>query len=146
MRPIKDERLVMQNLKNIRLAFGVQSAGIAIILLYTLVKYGLEEMIAQPIWIVFMLTAMTLGYANLRISVDMDRSETARKPKPYLYNLILAAGAGIIAGGAVWFSQPENSMRDALIVGGVVFVCLLIPYSIVYYLQRKKARDEQEED
>ncbi|WP_017814353.1 hypothetical protein [Paenibacillus shenyangensis] len=146
MRPIRDERLIIQNLRNIRLAFGVQSAGIGIILLYTLIRYGLEEMIAQPVWIVFMLTAITLGYANLRISVDMDRPSNPRKPGSYYYSILMSAASGLIVGGLVWFSHPKEPLRDALIIGGVVFVCLLIPSFVVSYWRHKKAQDEQNEE
>lgn len=40
MKKIKDERLIIQNLKNIRIAFIVQTIGISAILIYEVVTKG----------------------------------------------------------------------------------------------------------
>lgn len=79
MKIIKDERLQMQSLKNIRIAFIVQTVGILAILLYETITVGFTQARANPIWIVFMLSAVVLGWLNLRISVDTYENTNPRK-------------------------------------------------------------------
>ncbi|GIN86208.1 hypothetical protein J6TS2_25940 [Heyndrickxia sporothermodurans] len=51
MKKIKDERLILQNLNNIRIAFIVQTLGIIGILGYDLFTNGIDEMRNNPLWI-----------------------------------------------------------------------------------------------
>lgn len=58
---MKDERLQIQSLKNIRIAFIVQTAGIFAILLYDMIKEGVMEARNNPLWLLFILTMVVLG-------------------------------------------------------------------------------------
>ncbi|WP_244535659.1 hypothetical protein [Lentibacillus halodurans] len=60
--------MTLQNLKNIRIAFMVQSVGIIAILLYDVITKGLSTMTDNPLWFVFMVTVIVLTWLNLRIS------------------------------------------------------------------------------
>ena len=71
MKKIKDERLIIQNLKNIRIAFIVQTIGISAILIYEVVTKGPTEAIENPLWLVFMLTMVVFLWLHLKISIDV---------------------------------------------------------------------------
>lgn len=51
MKKIKDERLVLNNLQDIRIIYIVQTIGILCILGYAFFQGGLEEMRANPLWL-----------------------------------------------------------------------------------------------
>lgn len=53
MKKIKDERLIIQNLKNIRVAFIVQTLGLVAILIYHGITEGIVEVAKHPLWLVF---------------------------------------------------------------------------------------------
>ena len=72
MKKITDERLVLKNLKNIRIAFIIQTIGILSILGYDLVTKGLEGMRENPLWLVFMITAIISAYLSMSISADHE--------------------------------------------------------------------------
>lgn len=53
MKKIKDERLQIQNLKNIRIIFLIQNLGIIGILAYDYLSKGMEQMRNNPLWLLF---------------------------------------------------------------------------------------------
>ncbi|UXH46290.1 hypothetical protein N5C46_09675 [Rossellomorea vietnamensis] len=139
MKKIADERLKLQNLKNIRVLFLFQNAGIIGILAYDFITSGLDGMTDNPLWFLFIMTTIVSAYLSMSISVDHE--EERQPPKKSLWIAvvvvtILSVILGIIA------SLPDGSdMTDGLIVGGVVFLCGLIPAIYVYTI-REKRNDE----
>lgn len=79
MKKIKDERLKLQNLKNIRIAYIIQTVGILGILGYDFIAKGPDGMRANPLWIVFMITAIISAYLSMSVSVDHESNE--KEPK-----------------------------------------------------------------
>jgi len=143
MKKIKDERLQMQNLKNIRIAFIVQTIGIFAILLYEAITEGVMEAADNPLWLVFMLTVAVLSWLNLKISVDVyDNANEQKKPRPYYRIVILSALVGAVLAFLAKFGPDHSNNSQALLVGSVVFVCFLIPFSFVHYLQKKRLEDD----
>lgn len=57
---ITDERLLAKNLRNVRIAFSVQTLGILLILGGTWVTDGVESVVTQPLWIVLLVTMIVL--------------------------------------------------------------------------------------
>lgn len=53
MKKIKDERLILQTLKNIRIAFLFQSLGIIGILGYIGFTEGIDQITKSPLWLLF---------------------------------------------------------------------------------------------
>lgn len=53
MKKIKDERLILQTLKNIRISFLFQSLGIIGILGYIGFTEGLDQITKSPLWLLF---------------------------------------------------------------------------------------------
>ncbi|WP_051086231.1 hypothetical protein [Heyndrickxia acidiproducens] len=54
---MKDERLLLLTLKNIPIAFGIQTLGIIAILVYNGIKYGFWSAHNNPLWLVFIGTS-----------------------------------------------------------------------------------------
>ena len=75
MQKIKDERLKLKNLHNIRITYGVQTLGILGILIYEWVTKGIDGMTKNPLWFVFILTSIVSAF----LSMDIGVRETAKK-------------------------------------------------------------------
>lgn len=144
MKKIQDERLVMQNLKNIRIAFLFQTICIMGILIYEGIIKGLSYVTDNPLWLVLISTSVILGYLNLRISLDMYESTNARKPGPYYKIIIMSVAIGLFF-WLIYFLSPEGTLKQAIIFGVVMFVCFLIPFSVGYFMLKKRYQDKEEE-
>lgn len=142
MKKIKDERLQIQHLKNIRIAFIVQTIGIFAILLYEMLTEGVMEATDNPLWLLFILTMVVLGWLNLKISVDeYDNAKEQKRPGGYYRVVILSALIGTILALLAKFGPDSSSNSEAFIIGSVVFVCFLIPFSFVYSIIKKRSED-----
>lgn len=143
MRKIKDERLIVQNLKNIRIAFLVQTIGIIAILVYDVITKGLSAMTDNPVWFVFMVTVIVLILMNMRVSVDVyDSTNDQKKRVSYYWIVLLSILAGTVIGLLQAILGPDHSsFGEAILVGGVVFICFLASFSYGYYLRKKRSED-----
>lgn len=140
MKKIKDERLKIQNLKNIRVAFLVQTIGIIAILLYDVITEGLSEATKNPLWFVLIITVVVLNFLNISVSIDVyDGAEKPKKPGTYYRTVIIIALVGFVVGLLQQFYS--GNIRDAIIVGGVVFICFLVPFTFAHYLRKKRSED-----
>ncbi|MBS4214117.1 branched-chain amino acid ABC transporter substrate-binding protein [Neobacillus rhizophilus] len=144
MKIIKDERLIIQNLRNIRIAFLFQTICILGILIYDGISKGITHVTDNPLWLVFMGTSVILGYLNLRISVDEYETHNKKKQGPYYKNVFISLVVGVIF-SVITILTPEGTVRDAVIIGGVMFGCFLFSFTVVYYL-RKKRYDEFDDE
>ena len=70
MKVIKDERLIIKNLKNIRIAFIFQTICMIGMLIYEGITNGFMNAFNHPLWLVLLSTTVLLGYLNITISVD----------------------------------------------------------------------------
>lgn len=144
MEKIKDERLVLQNLKNIRTAFFLQTAGILLILLYQLIVEGPKSLVANPLWILLILISTVLIYKNLLITDDVVDEKT--NPGPYYRVILYAIGLASLLGLLVFLNPGERvatSMTAALIGAGATFVCTIIPFTIVHHSLKKRLENEE---
>lgn len=135
MKRIKDERLILQNLKNIRVAFIVQTIGIIGILVYQAISEGIMAFTKNPLWMLLLLVGIVLNYQNLMIANDIEDKKT--NPGSYSWILILAVAIGIVVGLLVNFS-PGDGNPNALLAGVAVALCFLIPFSIVHILLKRR--------
>ncbi|WP_141432923.1 branched-chain amino acid ABC transporter substrate-binding protein [Bacillus sp. 03113] len=141
MKVMKDERLIIRGLKNIRIAFAIQTLGIIGILIFDGITKGFSNVTDNPLWLLFIGTSVILGYLNLSISVDTYESSSKREKVPfYLVMLISFAIVAIITLCIILFSG--STIKDAIIIGLVIFICFLIPTSITYYMRKKRSQDE----
>ena len=134
MKKIKDERLKLQNLQNLRIVFMVQTLGILAILGYEFIRFGFDKVISDPLWLVFLITGIVNQYLNLTISVDHENS--TKNPKNRLaVSLIILGVIAVVIGYFIC------NIVDALISSGIIFISGLIP-SIYVYRLRVKRNDE----
>lgn len=143
MKRIKDERLQLITLKNIRIAYFAQTFGIIAVLVYYGFMNGFIAISKNPLWLVFIGSGTLLGYLNMRVTVDTEetkRTENKKPPGPFylkvLVALVIGSGVGLI------MAETGSTIQDSIITGIVFFICFLIPPSIIQYL-RKKHQDEE---
>ncbi|MEI5907052.1 hypothetical protein WAK64_08280 [Bacillus spongiae] len=140
MQKIKDERLILLDLKMIRITFLVQTAGIIGILGYDLITAGFEGMRQNPLWIVFMITTVLYTFLSTSISVDYFEGTKTYSKKG------LQIGFGIITiisvlWGYLTSISEGNTALEGFIVGGVIFASTAIPLLYVHYLRKKRTEE-----
>ena len=139
MKKIKDERLKLQNLQNLRIVFMVQTLGILAILGYEFIRFGFDKVISDPLWLVFLITGIVNQYLNLTISVDHENS--TKNPKNRLAVSLIILGVIAVVIGYFICNTHSYDIVDALISSGIIFISGLIP-SIYVYRLRVKRNDE----
>lgn len=143
MKKIKDERLILKNLKNVRTAYLIQTVGIIGILGYDLITKGMEGMRQNPLWIVFMITTIVSLYLSMSIGVDHEGEEKSPK-KGTILSLVVLSAISIVIGFAVNFTDGFGVI-DGFIMGGIIFICGLIPILYIHYLRKKRQEENIEE-
>jgi hypothetical protein len=139
MKKITDERLVLQNLKNIRIAYIIQTVGILGILGYDLVTKGLDGMRENPLWLVFMITTIISAYLSMCISADQE-SNKINPQKSLRISLVVLVSISTVVGFLVSFTDGYTAI-DGGIMGGILFICGIVPIIYIYNL-RTKQQDE----
>src|SRR5699024_1280322 len=139
MKKIKDERLKLQNLQNLRIVFMVQTLGILAILGYEFIRFGFDKVISDPLWLVFLITGIVNQYLNLTISVDHENS--TKNPKNRLAVSLIILGVIALVIGYFICNINSYDIVDELISSGIIFISGLIP-SIYVYRLRVKRNDE----
>lgn len=135
MRKIKDERLKLQNLKNIRIAFIVQSLGILAILVYDLIKFGFNKVFSNPLWLVFIMSGIVVNYLSMSISVDEENDSKNPKAR-FLISLVVLCIIALVIGFFI-HSKGTSTMLDVLVPSGIIFISGLIPSIYIYRLRLK---------
>ena len=144
MKKITDEKLIVRSLQHIKIAYLVQTTGILCILGYEAFKGGVEGMTKNPLWLVFMLTMIIYGYLNISVGVENEK-----KPKKPVRSLIISfVVVTIIAAAFAILTSitPNFDWSDGLLIGGILFICGIIPVSYVYHLKIKKQKDLEEDE
>ncbi|EEL63194.1 hypothetical protein bcere0025_41010 [Bacillus cereus F65185] len=108
VKKIKDERLILQTLKNVRIAFLFQSLGIIGILGYIGFTEGIDQITKSPLWLVFILTSMILSYLQLSVSIDVEESEKEIKLTPYYKIVLRSLIVGIVMAIIYIIFSPES--------------------------------------
>jgi 4-hydroxybenzoate polyprenyltransferase len=139
VKKVKDERLKMQNLKHIRIAYIVQTIGILGILGYDLVTTGLEGMRENPLWIVFMISTVIAAYLSMSISVDHEGDQ--KDPRKGLMTSVMVVSTVTIVIGILVPVSSSSTSFGGVVIGGIIFICGIAPAIYVYQL-RKKRQDE----
>ncbi len=136
MKKITDERLVLQNLKNMRVLFVFQNLGMIGILAYDFITKGMDGMTDNPLWYLFIMTSVVSAYLSMSISVDHEESSQSPKKR-----LVISIGVVLIIASilAVLTSMSEGSDPvDGGMVGLVMFICGLVPVLYVYSIRKKR--------
>ena len=136
MKKITDERLVLQNLKNMRVLFVFQNLGMIGILAYDFITKGMDGMTDNPLWYLFIMTSVVSAYLSMSISVDHEESSQSPKKR-----LVISIGVVLIIASilAVLTSMSEGSDPvDGGMVGLVMFICGLVPVLYVYFHKKEE--------
>jgi hypothetical protein len=137
---IQDERLLIKQLKSIRIAFWFENLCIIGLLIYYGIKNGFVNVSQNPLWIIWVLTSVLFLYLQMPISIDMESDKiNKKKQEPYYVKIFYSIAIGIIVGLIMVLSGSQ--IRDSLITGIVIFICFIIPSSIIHYLRKKQSQD-----
>src|SRR5690625_3036868 len=133
MKKITDERLILQNLKNIRILFVVQNIGIIGILIYDLISGGFDGMTNNPLWFVFMISIVIFAYLSMSISIENEENDSSPQ-RGLKVSLVVLALASIVTFS---ISVIDGlSIVNGLIISGVIFICGFIPLFYIYKLRK----------
>ncbi|MGH0591371.1 branched-chain amino acid ABC transporter substrate-binding protein [Bacillus pretiosus] len=144
MKKIKDERLILKTLKNIRIAFLFQSLGIIGILGYIGFTEGVDQITKSPLWLLFILTSIVLSYLQLSVSIDVEEGEKDIKLTPYYKIILRSLIVGTIITIIYIIFSPERPLFEAILTGSIFFICFLISYSISYFIKKRRLQDDDE--
>ena len=140
VKKIKDERLILKTLKNIRIAFLFQSLGIIGILGYIGFTEGMDQITKSPLWLLFILTSIVLSYLQLSVSIDVEEGEKDIKLTPYYKIILRSLIVGTIIAIIYIIFSPERPLFEALLTGSIFFICFLISYSVSYFIKKRAYR------
>lgn len=141
MKKIKDERLILKNLNNIRIAYLVQTLGIVVLLGYDIFTNGVDALIRNPLWIVLMLANTVYLWLSMEISVDSE--ENPKSPvKSFLISMAVLVVVAALLGFFVSISDGFNRF-NGIITSAIVFFSGFLPVIYIYYLQKKRSTDEE---
>lgn len=144
MKKIKDERLILKTLKNVRIAFLFQSLGIIGILGYIGFTEGMDQITKSPLWLLFILTSIVLSYLQLSVSIDVEGGEKDIKLTPYYKIILRSLIVGTIIAIIYIIFSPERPLFEAILTGSIFFICFLISYSISYFIKKRRLQDNDE--
>lgn len=144
MKKIKDERLILKTLKNIRIAFLFQSLGIIGILGYIGFTEGMDQITKSPLWLLFILTSIVLSYLQLSVSIDVEEGEKDIKLTPYYKIILRSLIVGTIIAIIYIIFSPERPLFEALLTGSIFFICFLVSYSVSYFIKKRRLQDNDE--
>ncbi|MEH7461864.1 hypothetical protein V7166_07155 [Bacillus thuringiensis] len=143
MKKITDERLMLRNLQNIKIAYIVQTMGVLCILGYDFIQGGMDRMRENPLWMVFMLTAIVAGYLSMSIGVEHEK-EIKDPKKSFIIGMVVLTV--IVAVFAYLTSiTPNFGWGDGLLIGTIIFICGFIPIVYVYKLRVKQVQELEDE-
>lgn len=143
MKKIKDERLILRNLQNIRIAYIVQTLGILGILGYDFITKGIDGMMDNPLWFVFMVTVIVSAYLSMSISVDHEVKKSS--PKKGLAIALCVLVLICLAVGTLVSFMDGFTMMNAFILPGIFFICGFVPAYYIYHLRKKRDGDMEDQ-
>ncbi|WP_439876662.1 hypothetical protein ACSLGG_29225 (plasmid) [Bacillus mycoides] len=143
MKKITDERLILRNLKNIKITYIVQTIGILSILSYDFFQGGLDRMRENPLWMVFILTSIVSAYLSISVSVEHEKEMKNPKKSLIVSMVVLTIIVGIVA--YLISITPNYGWKDGLLLGSILLICGFIPMYYVYRLRLKQRQDLQDE-
>ena len=143
MKIIKDERLILRNLQNIKIAYIVQTIGILCILGYNFFQGGLEGVRTNPLWLLLMLTTIVYLYLSMNITVEQEKKIKSPK-KSFLLGFIGLIFISVIVGYLISIT-PSSTVITGIRFGIILFICSLIPLYYVYRLRLKQVQEFENE-
>lgn len=134
LQKINDERLIIKNMKNIRLVYALQTFGIIGVLGFDIVSYGLSTITENPLWIVFLastvvLIIMSFGSSDERLALKgLQKIRVA-----YAIQLLGIVGVlGFDLVGKGMDAMQENPLWLIFILSTLVLTVLSMNISVDY--------------
>lgn len=135
---INDERLAIKNLKNARIGYTLQTLGIIAILGYNFTTNGIDGVIENPLWIVFIASTIVLAF----MSFGNDERLTLRNLQItriayaiQVIGFVLILGYEYAAGGME--KARDNPIWILFIVTTAILALLSANISVDYESDRK---------
>ncbi|HDR4869043.1 MULTISPECIES: branched-chain amino acid ABC transporter substrate-binding protein [Bacillus] len=144
MKKIKDERLILQMLKNIRIVFLFQYIGVVGILGYIGFTEGIDQITKSPLWLLFMFTSILLAYLQLSVSIDVEEGEKEIQLTPYYKLVFRSLIVGIVMAIIYIIFSPERPLFETILTGSILFICFLVSYSVSYFIKKRRLQDNDE--
>lgn len=143
MKIVKDERLMIEGLKHIRLAFILQNIVILAIVFYRYVLQGAGYESVSDLLMVFMGGIIIINFLNLKNSVEVYEHTGGVSRRYFMKLLFIPVGIiiGILAICIV--VTPDISIKEISMTGLIMFACFLVPSLFIYiyiYEKNKKRR------
>lgn len=138
---INDERLAIKNLKNMRIVYTLQALGIIAILGYNFITNGIDGVIENPLWIVFIASTIVLAF----MSFGKDERLTLRNLQItriayaiQVIGFVVILGYDYVAGGME--KARENPIWILFIVSTTILAFLSMNISVDYENSKKSAK------
>ncbi|HLS20032.1 MAG TPA: hypothetical protein VK056_00020 [Bacillota bacterium] len=142
LQKINDERLIIKNLKNIRLVYIVQTFGIIGLLVYDAIAHGLSSLKANPLSVVLIASTAVLAFLSYNATDERLVFNNLKKIRiAYViqmlgiigilgYDYLLAKDINVVYGSPLWF---------VFIVSTTVLLFLSMNISVDYESGKKSA-------
>jgi FtsH-binding integral membrane protein len=144
VKKITDERLILVNLKNIRIAYVCQTVGILAVLIFMAITSGSAAATESPFFMIMLLSNTLLVFLQMRVTADIESTRKRKKSLPYYVFVLISLAVGVLMGMIGWFTDQQHP-SNAWISGTIFFVCFLGSFSLMYYLKKKRMDDDDEE-
>ena len=95
----------------------------------------MDQITKSPLWLLFILTSIVLSYLQLSVSIDVEESEKEIKLTPYYKIVLHSLIVGIVMAIIYIIFSPERPLFEAILTGGILFICFLGSYSISYFIK-----------
>ncbi|WP_085522657.1 hypothetical protein [Tuberibacillus sp. Marseille-P3662] len=144
MKKIKDERLILKNLKNIRIAFVFQSLGLMAIILYNFIFRDINPG-ESPVFFLLILTGVLVNFLNLSISIDHEEPKQKEHSllASYKRNLLIALVIGVVFTFIYLLASPERAAWEAILFGAIFWICFSATFTIGYVMKKRRWDDDE---
>lgn len=124
MKKIKDERLIMRNLKNIRIAFIVENVAIIFTMIYQVLSgQAFYEVFSRDnlLFIVLMIGCFTLTFLSMNISIQIEGKEKRSKKAIYFFSSAVFGVVTLINYLLPGGTNLPVAILSRIIMGGITF-------------------------
>jgi len=141
MQRINDERLIMQNLKNIRIIYALQTLGMVAILGYNYITNGMVGVKQNPLWIVFIASTVILAFLSLTtderlVSKNLQKIRIAYAVQTL--GIVAILGYDFVSGGMD--GMTDNPLWIVFIVSTIVLAFLSMNISVDHESNKEFAK------
>ncbi|WP_156576647.1 hypothetical protein [Bacillus luti] len=141
MKIVKDERLMIEGLKHIRLVFILQNIVILGIVFYRYVLQDAGYESISDLLMVFMGGIIVINFLNLKNSVEVYEHTGGVSRRYFMKLLLIPVGVVIGILAICIIITPDISIKEISITALIMFACFLVP-SLFIYIYMKKIKSE----